>query len=321
MVTVSVVMPSFNHENYIAEAIESVLDQGFKDLELIIIDDHSTDSSGEIITSYAEKDSRIRIVFHDENVGISRTMNEAISMAEGTFIAFTASDDVWVEEKLEKQMDILGEDEQVVVWSEGTVIDAESDPIGISFTDLYKARRTKKSGDLFSSLVKGNFLCGPSILIKKSSLGYISYDEDMKYLADHLVFLDLSSRHRFHFIPEPLAMYRVHGMNTNLRDSEGWIRDNIKVEKHVLTNYGDRISTRRKRFAIIRIIIAHLRLGEREKARRIFILAIREHPLSLAYCFALEVARETYNKLYCPFRESSRLRYLISGSGRSNLRS
>ncbi|MCG2796585.1 MAG: glycosyltransferase, partial [Actinomycetia bacterium] len=308
-------------ENYIVEAIESVLDQGFKDLELIIIDDHSTDSSGEIITSYAEKDSRIRVVFHDENVGISRTMNEAISMAEGAFIAFTASDDVWVEEKLEKQIDIMGEDEQVVVWSEGEVIDAESEPIGISFTDLYKARRRKKSGNLFSSLVKGNYLCGQSIVIKKSSLGYTSYDEDMKYFADYLVFLDLSSRYRFHFIPEPLAMYRVHGKNTNLRDSEGWIRDTIKVENHVLTNYGDRISTRRKRFAVIRIIAAHLRLGEREKARRISFLAIREHPLSFAYCFVLVVAREAYNKLHCPFRESSRLRYLVSGSGRFNSRS
>ncbi|MCG2796493.1 MAG: glycosyltransferase, partial [Actinomycetia bacterium] len=298
-------------ENYIVEAIESVLDQGFKDLELIIIDDHSTDSSGEIITSYAEKDSRIRIVFHDENVGISRTMNEAISMAEGTFIAFTASDDVWVEGKLEKQMDITGEDEQVVVWSEGTVIDAESDPIGISFTDLYKARRTKKSGDLFSSLVKGNFLCGPSILIKKSSLGYISYDEDMKYLADYLVFLDLSSRYRFHFIPEPLAMYRVHGMNTNLRDSEGWERDAIKVEEHFLRKYSDRLSTRRKRFAVIRIIVAHLKLGEREKARRKFCLAIREHPLSFSSCLVVEIAREAYKMLHCLFNKIGLTPFLL----------
>lgn len=198
MVAVSVIMPCFNHENYIAEAIESVLHQSFTDLELIIIDDHSTDNSVGVISRYAVKENRIRVVYHDENMGISRTMNESIGMAKGKFIAFTASDDVWGEKKLEKQMKIIGEDEQVVVWSEGEVINAESDPMGVSFTDLCGARRRKRNGNIFSSLVKGNYLCGPSIVIKRSSLGYISYDEDMKYLADYLVFLDLSSRYRFY---------------------------------------------------------------------------------------------------------------------------
>lgn len=292
MVTVSVVMPSFNHENYIAEAIESVLDQGFKDLELIIIDDHSADSSREIITSYAEKDSRIRIVFHDENVGISRTMNEAISIAEGAFIAFTASDDVWIEGKLEKQMDIIGEDEQAIIWSEGAIIDAEGDSIGISFTDLCGARRRKKNGDLFNSLVRDNYVFGQSVVLRKSSLECVSYDEDMKYLSDYQMFLDLASRFHYSFIPEPLVRYRIHGKNTSAGDSDGWARDAIKVKTHILTEYSDRISTTQKCFAVIRIITAHLRLGETERARRILAQAIREHPFSFAYCLLLAIARE-----------------------------
>lgn len=107
MALISVLLPSYNHESFLSEAIESVLNQTFRDFEFIIIDDCSSDNSREIIKYYKERDERIKIYFHNENRGIARTQNELIDKAQGKFIAFLNSDDVWNKDKLEKQLKIL----------------------------------------------------------------------------------------------------------------------------------------------------------------------------------------------------------------------
>ena len=98
---VSVLMPSYNHEEYLPEVITSVLNQTFKELELIIIDDCSKDKSKTIIESYQEKDKRIKAFFHERNLGLASTMNDLLSQASGKYIAFIDSDDVWDRLKLE----------------------------------------------------------------------------------------------------------------------------------------------------------------------------------------------------------------------------
>ena len=93
MPLVSVVMPSYNHEKFISEAIESVLGQDFDDLELIIVDDASTDASKQIIQKYEKQDARVRVILHETNCGISKTMNDGIESARGTFKALRNSRD------------------------------------------------------------------------------------------------------------------------------------------------------------------------------------------------------------------------------------
>src|SRR5665647_2754849 len=100
MPLVSVVMPSYNHEEFVSESIESVLGQDFDNLELIIVDDASTDSSRQIIQKYAEEDTRIRVILHEANRGIAKTLNDGTEAAKGKFIAIIASDDVWARDKL-----------------------------------------------------------------------------------------------------------------------------------------------------------------------------------------------------------------------------
>jgi teichuronic acid biosynthesis glycosyltransferase TuaG len=111
MPVVSVVMPSYNHERFISRSIESVLGQEFDDFELIIVDDASGDASREIIQRYAAEDTRIRMIFHEANCGISQTMNDGIDAAKGKFIADTASDDVWAKDKLTKQLAVATSNE------------------------------------------------------------------------------------------------------------------------------------------------------------------------------------------------------------------
>ncbi len=290
MPLVSVIMPSYNHERYISEAIESVLNQSFSDFELIIIDDASKDKSKEIIKAYEEKDSRIRAIFHNENKGIAKTMNEGLEEAEGKFIALFASDDVWVKEKLEKQLKVLKKNEDLVVWSEGLVIDSEGKPTGETFTQKHGALKRKKSGDIFEELLKGNYICGQSVILKRENLEGIRYDEQLKYLNDYKFMVDLARRYEFYFIPEPLVMYRIHGKNAILSDKAGWANDQILIGEYFLQKYGNEISNKIKSKILLSVSSGYSYIGERAKARQYVYHAIKHNPFHRANLLYLFIA-------------------------------
>jgi len=289
MPLVSVIMPSYNHEKYIPCAIESVLNQTFRDIELIIIDDASKDKSTEIIKVYKKKDSRIRAIFHDENKGIPRTMNEVIKEAKGKFIAFFSSDDVWVKDKLKKQLKVLEKNENLVVWSEGLVIDAFGNPTGELFTQKYGALKRKKSGNIFEELLKGNYICGQSVIFKKENIKNIKYDEKLKYLNDFKFMVDLAKRYKFYFIPEPLAMYRIHGENSILSDKINWQKDNIMIRNYFLQKYGDEISSKIKNKIMLSLSRSYLNIGKRENAKQYFFHAVKLNPFCLSNLIPLAV--------------------------------
>jgi glycosyltransferase involved in cell wall biosynthesis len=288
MPKVSVVMPSYNHERYISEAIDSVLNQTFTDFELIIIDDASKDKSKEIIKIYKEKDSRIRAFFHSENKGISRTMNECLEKADGKFIAFFASDDAWVKDKLEKQLEVLAKDEDLIVWSEGLIIDAQGDPTGELWTARFESKK-KKSGDLFEEILVGNFICGQSRIHKRENISDIRFNEALKYLNDYLFEVELARKYEYYFIPEPLAMYRVHGENTRL-DRMGWSKDQIIMGEYFLQKYGDEISNKVKAKIFKIMGKGYSYVGERVKARQYLYQGIKLDLFDRSNLFDLVIA-------------------------------
>src|SRR5689334_13827958 len=105
--TVSVVLNCYNHEPYVGEAIESVLAQTYRDFELILIDNGSTDGSRQVMQSFA--DERIRLILHDDNQSISRRLNEGVAAARGQFVSILYSDDLFLPQKLERQLAIFNE--------------------------------------------------------------------------------------------------------------------------------------------------------------------------------------------------------------------
>ena len=107
--TVSVVMPVYNREKLVADAIESVLNQTFTDFEFIIVDDGSTDNTMQILKAYAEKDKRIRLIAHDKNCGVGCGRNTAQRNARGQFLAIMDSDDIMSPTRLEKQVTVMQE--------------------------------------------------------------------------------------------------------------------------------------------------------------------------------------------------------------------
>jgi glycosyltransferase involved in cell wall biosynthesis len=267
-------MPSYNHESYLPEAIESVLNQSFGDFEMIIVDDCSKDDSQSIIESYQTRDKRIRTVFHRENMGIAKTLNDGMDKAQGKFIAFIDSDDVWVRSKLEKQLDELEKNEDTILWSEGEIIDSMSRPTGNTFTRMHGASQIRKSGDIFEELLYGNFIFNASLIFKREIIGGIRFDSRVKYLNDYRFVVDLARKHKYAYMPEPLAKYRVHGRNTILSDERGWMQDTVLVEEYFLREYGSQIPKHLKAYLIYRIGKACSRLGEKTVAKRLFLEAI-----------------------------------------------
>lgn len=239
MPLVSVIMTSYQYDRFISEAIDSVLNQTIRDLELIIVDDGSTDQSHQIIRSYAEKDRRVKPILGTVNRGIGHTMNTSIEAATGEYIAFISSDDRWLPNKLEIQLKILENNKDLVVWTEGTIIDAQGKPTGKTFTQVHGAEQRKKSGHIFEELLKGNLIFGSSRILRRSNVRDIRWNEDLKYLNDYQFAVDLAWKYDYYFITEPLSQYRIHGGNTVIRDLTGHLKDVIPLGRYFLSQYGD----------------------------------------------------------------------------------
>jgi glycosyltransferase involved in cell wall biosynthesis len=238
---ISVVMTSYNHERFISEAIESVLNQTFPNFELIIVDDSSTDRSKEIIKQCQQKDSRVKTIFHPSNKGISTTINDGFSAARGRFVAYTNSDDLWTPEKLEKQICILQQNPDLIVWSDASIIDANGNETGQLFTQMQKAIQRQKSGFILRELIRSNFICGQSTIFETKITRQIKFDQRLTYLNDYKFMIDVAKKHHFYFIPKPLVKYRIHGDNCILKNSDTWHKDSFIIAKYVLKKYGSDI--------------------------------------------------------------------------------
>jgi len=280
---VSVLMPSYQYAAYIPIAIESVLTQTMSDLELIIVDDASVDRSTEIIRSYGAKDRRVRAIFHSVNMGVARTMNDALAAAAGEFVAFFSSDDIWVPHKLERQLAVLETDENLIVWADALVVDASGTPTGRLFTERYHAAHRQKSGNIFADLLIGNYICGQTVMAKRSSVHAVSWDERLRYLNDYKVMLALAWKYNFHFTPEPLAMYRVHGRNLIMSDRPGWRRDEEALSRDLFAEYAEEPGLTRK--ARQRVFLMRVRglisEGNRADAARFMARAIAARPVDV----------------------------------------
>jgi len=184
---VSVIIPSYNHENFIRESINSVLIQGFTDLEIIIVDDCSQDSSVEVIRSF--DDARIRFFQNTENQGAVYTTNLAISYATGKYVALLNSDDVWLPNKLEQQFQFLESHPEVgAVFSRAQFVDESGtvlNKLTFFWADVFDHDNRSSALWLRRFFFKFNCLCHPSILIRREIYQkYPLYEASLRQLPD-----------------------------------------------------------------------------------------------------------------------------------------
>jgi len=237
---ISVVMPSYNHERYINDAINSVTSQGIRNIELIIIDDFSSDGSQRIIQEWVAKDCRIKAIFHCENEGISRTTNDGIKAAQGKYVVLTASDDMFKQGAFEKIIELLESSEKLgAALLDGECIDHRNRNTGVLFSEMHGKPSTLQ-GSFLKDLVSGNFVCTGVVRRNIIEKHQIFFNEKMKYLNDWLFWVDLSSVCDFIFVTEPLYYYRIHGTNTSLKFRHNMRTDDeLRAIDIILRKYGE----------------------------------------------------------------------------------
>jgi len=197
---VSIILPTYNRADLILAAIQSILDQTFTNFEIIIIDDCSTDNTSKVISSIA--DPRIKYIYLSKHKGAAFARNEGIKVAFGDFIAFADSDDIWLKEKLEKQVDVLlnAPDDLGLVYSSVWKIKSKRK---IIFPD--KSLGMKRSGDIHKNLLFGNFIT-IHVLLRRQCLQKVGFfDEQLSRLQDWDLWLRLSKRYKIFYINQPLV--------------------------------------------------------------------------------------------------------------------
>lgn len=165
---VSIIMPVFNSERYVEEAINSVLAQTYTFWELLVIDDNSTDCSVSLIKKFVEKDQRIQLLRNDNSTGLPATpRNMGIRKARGRFIAFLDSDDIWLPDKLEKQLVLFDDPKTAIVYSDYEKISEE----GVRAGRIFKA----PSYVDYKCLLKGNVIGNLTGIYDTSKVGKIYF--------------------------------------------------------------------------------------------------------------------------------------------------
>jgi len=202
--TVSVVMTCYNYEKYVAQSIESVLSQTYKDFELIIINDGSTDNSEFVINHY-RKDKRVHYIIQD-NAGQARAKNTGIKSSCGKYIAFLDADDLWEKEKLELQLPPFMKNETGVVYSNAIWIDGENREIGRGWGSGYFRPR---SGQVANHLIYDNFIPFSSAIVRKECIDKVGmFDESLKMSIDWDLWLRMSLHYEFDYVDRHLIKYR-----------------------------------------------------------------------------------------------------------------
>ncbi len=212
MPKVTVALPTYNHEKFIAECLHSVLNQTFQDFEIIITDDGSTDKTVDVVKTYS--DPRIRLFCFDKNQGACIAFNNSISNAEGDYVALLHSDDLFMPEKLEKQVSFLERNPEVgAVFSHARIIDEK----GNDFNDqqhIYYHVFRQKNRSRFEWLnfffYHSNVLCHPSVMVRREYYEKMGlYDVRFAQMADFDFWIRLCMNHEIHIIQEELTQFRV----------------------------------------------------------------------------------------------------------------
>lgn len=231
MLAVSVVMPVYNAERFLGEAIESILAQSFEDFELIAIDDGSTDGSAEILDRYAHGEARVRVM-RREHERLPATLNYGCARAEGRYIARMDADDIALPERFERQVEFLDAHPRVAIagtqieriWEDGTRMDVANVPLG--------------HAEIAANLQRVCCLYHPTVMMRTAALRALGGYRGAFYTAeDHDLWLRAAEQHELANLPEILLRYRIHRGALSFE----------KLEQQVISAMGAELSASRRR--------------------------------------------------------------------------
>ena len=212
---VSIITPSRNTEKYIARTMDSVLAQTYGEWEMIIVDDLSTDNSPSIIETYAQKDSRIKLIRSEQKSGASGSRNRAIEASQGQYIAFLDADDLWVPEKLEKQILFMAKHDLAFTYSSYKTIN-ENDEVLTTFVTVPEIS--------YESMLKTCSVGCLTAVYDTEKLGKM-YLPKLPTKEDYVLWLNIMKKiNTTQGIIEPLAYYRIGetSVSSNKVNAAAW---------------------------------------------------------------------------------------------------
>ncbi|OUP38143.1 glycosyltransferase family 2 protein [Olsenella sp. An188] len=195
---VSVIIPTYNRANTISESIQSVLAQTYRNLEILVIDDGSTDNTCEVVKSI--RDSRVRYERQD-NAGACSARNAGINLASGDYIAFQDSDDLWESDKLMRQvlaLDSTGADVCICKMLSVNMLSGAANVVS-----------PRQDGISLEALLKGNFISTQMVVARAECFNEVRFDERLKRLQDWDLGIQLIKRYVFTYVPEVLVTQRI----------------------------------------------------------------------------------------------------------------
>lgn len=212
---VSIVMSVYNGETYLAEAIDSMLHQSFTDFEFIIVDDGSTDNTGDILNHYQKQDSRIHLIPLEENVGLATALNQGIQQAQGQLIARMDSDDISIPTRLQQQVDYLeAHPDVILLGSQMQVVDHQKNP-------LFLFEVPQAHSLIIWNLFFGRTFAHPSVMVRTDILQAVGgYNPDIPVAQDIELWTRLIGQGRFANLPDELLRYRSHDQATSVKKAQ-----------------------------------------------------------------------------------------------------
>lgn len=238
---VSVIIPGYNHERYIADAIKSVIGQTYGRIELAIINDASRDATGKVAESYSEQcrerfDS-FRFVDHPINMGLTRTLNQEIPKTKGEFICVLASDDVFAPEKIERQVGCFQEMDRDhalgAIITNGRGIDAEgvvdqsSRLVPDEIVELVRTNTALKNYAMLFE--RGWYIPAPSLMLRREALLEAGMYDEGTALEDFDMMLKILKRRNISILDEDLTYYRSHENNYMRSNFDKFIPDYLSL--------------------------------------------------------------------------------------------
>ena len=204
---VSIAMATYNGEKYIAKQLESIVNQTYGNIEIVIADDHSTDNTVSIIREFQKKYSWIKLIVKDSNSGVSKTFEQAISNCNGEYIAISDQDDIWELNKIEILLNELKDED--AVYSNSLLVDGNGKSLNKEFKSLMNLQ-SYYSGAPF---LLGNTLPGHSILMKANfAKRILPFPE--KIMFDRWIVFCAAANNGIKYADSPLVKYRQHDANT-----------------------------------------------------------------------------------------------------------
>ncbi|MBU0625181.1 glycosyltransferase family 2 protein [Patescibacteria group bacterium] len=282
-IIVTVVIPVYNRPIFIRRAIDSVIAQTYKNWELIIVDDCSTDNTVEVIRSYLNKNERISLICLEKNRGVSNARNIGIEKASGEYIAFLDSDDEWFPDKLTKQVRLFQQDKTEQVGFVGC-----NRIILVTKTGQEHRSRLILQDNTLRMFLSRCFVVPSGVVVKKKVFTKVGlFDINLDYSEDWDMWIRIAEKFSFALIDEPLFKYYEHGGNAcsdpaklNKRESD----THLVLRKHERLYMSDyKLQSERERY------LGHIYAswGLMKRARKKFLSAWKINPTNLMvlFCF------------------------------------